>query len=157
MMRWLIALPFLLLFASRLEAQRSYTLDDWMTIASVSSFAWSPDAATIYYAGDDAGSGTTEIFRVASNGGEPTRRLAETADVAGRFTTRFIDPTGTASVSLANRSAAGRESPTTATHLGGPNYAEERRGFRPATETLAFYTGAALVLSNGGEPTSAHQ
>ena len=73
MMRWLIALPFLLLFASRLEAQRSYTLDDWMTIASVSSFAWSPDAATIYYAGDDAGSGTTEIFRVASNGGEPTR------------------------------------------------------------------------------------
>lgn len=64
-----------LLIAVSLEAQTQtrYSLDDWLSITSVSSFAFSPDGATLYYAADDTESGTTEIFRVPLAGGEPER------------------------------------------------------------------------------------
>ena len=48
-----------------------YSLDDWMTVTSVSSFVLSPDGRTIYYTSDAGTSGTTEIFRVAVEGGAP--------------------------------------------------------------------------------------
>lgn len=55
------------------QRRAPYTLDDWMTVASVGSFVWSPDGQTIYYTTDAGDSGTDEIFRVSVNGGERTQ------------------------------------------------------------------------------------
>ncbi len=55
------------------EPVARYTLDDWMTLSSVSSFQWSPDGEHVYFTSDAADSGTDEIFRVAVDGGAPER------------------------------------------------------------------------------------
>lgn len=69
-----IAFPLLVAFTSRLDAQGDYTLDDWVSVASVSSFA--SDGSAIYYTSDDAESGTTQILRVSTIGSEPDRMSA---------------------------------------------------------------------------------
>jgi dipeptidyl aminopeptidase/acylaminoacyl peptidase len=51
----------------------AYTLEAWMTVTSVGSFAWSPDGATIYFTSDAGDSGTDEIFRIPVTGGQPTQ------------------------------------------------------------------------------------
>ena len=55
------------------QRRASYTLDDWMTVTNVGSFAWAPDGATIYYTTDAGDSGTDEIFRIPTAGGAPTQ------------------------------------------------------------------------------------
>jgi Tol biopolymer transport system component len=55
------------------QRRPTYTLDDWMMVASVGSFAWSPDGTTIYYTSDGGDSGTDEIFRIPVSGGQPTQ------------------------------------------------------------------------------------
>ncbi len=67
---WL-ALTLHVLAPSPTLSQHTYSLDDWMTVSAISSFAWSPDGATIYYTSNASDSGTTEIFRMGSDGGEP--------------------------------------------------------------------------------------
>ena len=52
-------------------AAQAYTVDDWLTVSEVSSFAWSPDGRWLYYTSDAAPTGTDAIFRVPSAGGEP--------------------------------------------------------------------------------------
>ena len=52
-------------------AQQTYSLDDWMTVSSVGSFVWSPDGTHFIYTSTAGDSGTTEIFRIALDGGEP--------------------------------------------------------------------------------------
>jgi dipeptidyl aminopeptidase/acylaminoacyl peptidase len=54
-------------------AQKTYSIDDWMTISTVRSLLWSPDGAFIYYTSNASDSGTTEIFRVKSDGSDPTQ------------------------------------------------------------------------------------
>jgi len=54
---------------------KRYTLDEWMTVTSVGSFAWSPDGAAIYFTSDAGDSGTDEIFRVPIAGG-PSEQLS---------------------------------------------------------------------------------
>ncbi|HEY9514788.1 MAG TPA: S9 family peptidase [Gemmatimonadaceae bacterium] len=51
-------------------ARPQYSLDDWMTVTSVSSFVWAPDGSTLYFTSDAGNSDTDEIFRVASSGGQ---------------------------------------------------------------------------------------
>ena len=51
----------------------TYSLDDWMTVTSVSAYVLSPDGRFIYYTSDAGSSGTTEIFRVSVEGGEPVQ------------------------------------------------------------------------------------
>ena len=55
------------------QRRTTYSLDDWMTMTSVGSFAWSADGATIYYTSDAGDSGTDEIFRIPVAGGTPTQ------------------------------------------------------------------------------------
>ena len=52
-------------------AAQAYTVDDWLTVSEVSSFAWSPDGRWLYYTSDAAPTGTDAIFRVPSAGDEP--------------------------------------------------------------------------------------
>ncbi|MCH8268574.1 MAG: S9 family peptidase [Acidobacteria bacterium] len=54
-------------------AQQTYSLDDWMTVSSVGSFVWSPDGTHFIYTSTAGDSGTTEIFRIALDGGEPVQ------------------------------------------------------------------------------------
>ena len=42
-----------------------------MSVGSVRSFLWSPDGAYLYFTRQPGNSGTTEIFRVESGGGQP--------------------------------------------------------------------------------------
>jgi dipeptidyl aminopeptidase/acylaminoacyl peptidase len=69
---WII-LTVVLTLPIAATAQRTYSLDDWMTVSAVNSFVWSPDGAFIYYTSNASDSGTTEIFRVISDGTEPTQ------------------------------------------------------------------------------------
>ena len=52
---------------------QQHTLDDWMTVSSVSSFEWSPDGRFFYYTSNAASSGTADIFRIPTTGGDPVR------------------------------------------------------------------------------------
>ncbi len=54
------------------QAPRRYTLDEWMTVSRVSSFAWAPDGS-IYFTSNAAENGTDEIFRVSVDGGAPVQ------------------------------------------------------------------------------------
>jgi dipeptidyl aminopeptidase/acylaminoacyl peptidase len=54
------------------QAPRPYTLDEWMTVSRVSSFAWAPDGS-IYFTSNAAENGTDEIFRVSGDGGPPAK------------------------------------------------------------------------------------
>ena len=51
----------------------SYSLDDWMSVGSVQSFSWSPNGIYFYFTRQSDTSGTTEIFRVESDGGHPSQ------------------------------------------------------------------------------------
>ena len=53
------------------SVSNDYSLDDWMSVGSVRSFLWSPDGAYLYFTRQPGNSGTTEIFRVESGGGQP--------------------------------------------------------------------------------------
>ena len=64
--------------AAQMERPR-YTLDDWMTVTSVSSFVWAPDGRNLYFTSDAGKSGTIEIFSVSSNGGA-MRQVSTTPD-----------------------------------------------------------------------------
>lgn len=57
--------------SQKASGQRQYSLDEWMTISSVRQFAWMPDGKQFVYTSDGDDSGTREIFRVSSSGGEP--------------------------------------------------------------------------------------
>lgn len=54
-------------------AQSQYSLDDWLTVQRVRSFVISPDGGDFYYTSGPAPSGTTEIFRVSTRGGNPVQ------------------------------------------------------------------------------------
>ena len=56
-----------------------HSLDDWMTVGTVASFVWSPDATTIYFTSNAAPGGTQEIFRIPAGGGEAVQ-LSRTPD-----------------------------------------------------------------------------
>ena len=79
-MIWLV-LIFHFFTPDSILSQPTYSLDDWMSVSAVTSFAWSPDGTYIYYTSNASSSGTTEIFRVRSEGGEPTQL---TVNPAGR-------------------------------------------------------------------------
>lgn len=51
----------------------SYSLDEWMSVGSVQSFSWSPNGIYFYFTRQSDTSGTTEIFRVESDGGHPSQ------------------------------------------------------------------------------------
>lgn len=59
----------LLVLGQSLAAQ-SYTIDDWMTVSSVSEYVWAPDGGVIYYTSNAAPTGTRAVFGVSPNGGE---------------------------------------------------------------------------------------
>ena len=74
--RWVIAAAIAAALSAAPAGQQrrsAYTLEDWMTMTSVGSFAWSPDGSTIYFTSDAGDSGTDEIFRVPAAGGTPTQ------------------------------------------------------------------------------------
>lgn len=58
------------LLAPRPAAAQS--LDDWLTVSRVGEFAWSVDGDALYYTSNAHASGTRAIFRIASDGGDPT-------------------------------------------------------------------------------------
>lgn len=60
-------------------AGQEYTLDDWMTVSSVSSFLWSSDGRSIYFTSNSAPSGTMEIFSIPAEGGDPVQ-LSDTPE-----------------------------------------------------------------------------
>jgi dipeptidyl aminopeptidase/acylaminoacyl peptidase len=60
----------LCLTADPMAGQARYTIDDLMTVTSVSEFVWSPDGAGIYYLSDAGDTGTREIFYIGRAGGE---------------------------------------------------------------------------------------
>jgi len=55
------------------RAQATYSIDDLMTIHSVSEYAWSPDGRFIYYISTAGNTGVAEIFRIPAQGGQPTQ------------------------------------------------------------------------------------
>ena len=55
--------------ASRPASAQS--LDDWLTVSRVGEFVWSTDGDAFYYTSNAHPSGTSGIFRIASNGGDP--------------------------------------------------------------------------------------
>ena len=59
--------------SSEPAAQSSYSLDDWLSVSSVSAFVWSADGTALYYTSDAGDSGTREIFRVSRDGGPPAQ------------------------------------------------------------------------------------
>ena len=47
------------------------SLDDWLSVSRVGEFVWSNDGDAFYYTSNAHDSGTSGIFRVASDGGDP--------------------------------------------------------------------------------------
>lgn len=55
------------------QARRPHSVDDWMTVTRVASFAWAPDGRAFYFTSNAGDSGVDEIFRVPASGGAPTQ------------------------------------------------------------------------------------
>lgn len=71
---WSVAAVLAMSVGAGAQSQSAtYSLDDWMTVTSVSAYVLSPDGRFIYYTSDAGSSGTTEIFWVSVEGGEPVQ------------------------------------------------------------------------------------
>ena len=57
--------------ALALRAASAQSLDDWLTVSRVGEFVWSADGDAFYYTSNAHDSGTSGIFRVAADGGDP--------------------------------------------------------------------------------------